>query len=493
MKKQNTAALFLLSAMLLSTAVSCGSEQTDSPKKGTDAVSVPETEAETMFVPDHLPDDLDFGGRTFTMLVRDEMGGLIETFTADSENGEIVNDAIYGRNQAIEERLNVSLDFVKKHGEANAEGVELTNSFRASVLASDGAYDLAAVRSNEQPKLVLEGLTLDMKPLPYLDFSMPWWPDSLLKELTIDGKLYFASGDASMGILRDMICLFYNKDLADSYDIPDLYQTVFDGKWTFDTFLNTFKGVYADLDGDNAKSADDRFGYAFGDPNQIYAYIDAFQLNILNWADGLPSVYSFCEQKDIDVHDKLADMVFNNPDFALDNWNQRTYQTSFAAGNVLFINGQFKDTDMYRDIDAFSYGVLPMPKYDEAQKEYCTCVRATYSTFCIPATVAEPDVSAAVLECLASESYRRVTPAYFESALKVKYSQDNESARIYDLIRSSVRFSFGVVFTGVIGDPQNMYKETIWNNKNWMTYYASWEPTASKKLNDTIEKIKELE
>ena len=139
-----------------------------------------------------------------------------------------------------------------------------------------------------------------------------------------------------------------------------------------------------------------------------------------------------------------------------------------------------------------------MPKYDEVQEDYGTCVRATYSSFVIPRTASDRDMAAAVLECFASESYRQVSPAYYERALKVKYSRDDESAQIYDLIKSSVKFSFGVAYGYAFKDPQNTFKNAIFgiegrSSGNWATQYAAWEKAASEGLAKTVETLRGLE
>jgi len=137
--------------------------------------------------------------------------------------------------------------------------------------------------------------------------------------------------------------------------------------------------------------------------------------------------------------------------------------------------------------------VLPFPKYNEAQEDYRTTARATYSSFCIPVTAKDPDMSAAVLECFASESYRKVSPAYFENALKIKYTRDDESAMMFDLIKSSVTFSFATSFTTSIGDPQNTWKgQLAASNENWMSYMATWIPASQEKLDSALEILKEL-
>ena len=53
------------------------------------------------------------GGKTFTILTSDQCN---YEFLADELTGELLNDAVYNRNLAVEELLDVKLDVVSKPG-----------------------------------------------------------------------------------------------------------------------------------------------------------------------------------------------------------------------------------------------------------------------------------------------------------------------------------------------------------------------------------------
>ena len=58
--------------------------------------------------------------------------------------------------------------------------------------------------------------------------------------------------------------------------------------------------------------------------------------------------------------------------------------------------------------------------------------------FGIPVTNTKMDMTGMLLEALAAESYRTVTPIYYEMALKIKYVRDDISAIMIDLVREGV-------------------------------------------------------
>ena len=68
------------------------------------------------------------------------------------------------------------------------------------------------------------------------------------------------------------------------------------------------------------------------------------------------------------------------------------------------------------------------------------------SYFCIPTTVADADMSGAVLEALSYYGKEYITPAYYDTTLKGKYFRDEESSEMLDLIFASRFFDVGTYY-----------------------------------------------
>ncbi len=265
------AALLLLGAMLIPAAVSCGEtaapQNTEDTKSADTAKTEPVDPAEVC----SLDPALDFGGKTFNFLIREAVANT--EFFVEAETGDIVDDALFTREQAVDERPNVGLNFMPMPGEW-ADRDTFNGAIRQSVMANDGAYDLCGVLSNQLSTLALEGLLLNLYELPHLDFSRAWWAKGLLDELAVYDKLYFASGDASLGLVNGMMCVFYNKSMGQDFDIPDMYELTNEGKWTIGKAIELTKDVWQDIDGSGGKSDADRLGFGVGDWNQLYGFIE---------------------------------------------------------------------------------------------------------------------------------------------------------------------------------------------------------------------------
>ena len=186
----------LLSLLMLSSVVTgCGGDGETAVT--TDAATAAQTvdttpvETEPSYLPDDLPEDLDFGGDVVHIFgwERD-----VPEFTVDGETGDIVNDAIFARNRTVEERLNVDLTYTLAPGNSTYKG-EWVKQVKQTTMAGDGANDIVGGYSMAGATLAYNRLLMDLKEQPYLDFTKPWWPSSLINEATCDDKLYFCSGD----------------------------------------------------------------------------------------------------------------------------------------------------------------------------------------------------------------------------------------------------------------------------------------------------------
>ena len=95
-----------------------------------------------------------------------------------------------------------------------------------------------------------------------------------------------------------------------------------------------------------------------------------------------------------------------------------------------------------------AYGILPMPKYDAAQQNYLTTLIDEVSMFGVMRPVPEDELEfvGILFTALNAESYREVYPVYYDVALKNKYSEDPETAKMIDLIMDGRTFDLGFTF-----------------------------------------------
>ena len=477
----------LLSAVLLA---SCGGTGSELPAVPADTEQTEAAAAETAEAPrlDSLPQDLDFGGAA--VMIYDDKDLPIKDYHAE-ETGDIVDDALFARNRAVEERLNITLDFFDSEGAYEKREV-FAGGIRQSVMANEGAYDIAAGYSLSTASLASGGYLANLVNTEYLDFSMPWWSDSLIDCLCVQNHLYFVSGDISTNTLGGSFCVFFNKSMQQTYDVGDPYALVDAGKWTLDALLSMAKGIYEDVNANGKKDKEDRFGLSANSTSFDNLYFSCGMNMIDHLPDGSAAVSAdWNGERAVSLIGILCDAFHNGTDAYFSDESEGSAKENFLNGNSVFmLAGLSLAATTLRDAD-FDYGIVPAPKWDEEQEQYHTVAAYTNGMYCIPADAKDLSLSSAVMEAMAMESYYTLAPAFFETAMKVKYTSDNDSARMFDIIKGSVMYDFGRMFSQSALDsiPGAFRNAVVSNQSNWTSACEKTLPKFEKLLSELTETL----
>ncbi len=483
------AALLCLTAIL----ASCGETALPPEETTAEVSSAPdETEPSRENEKSSLPDDLDFGGETVTVLMRSEEDYARE-FSAESENGDVVNDAVWRRNLAVQEKLNVKLETIARPG-SWGKNTAFINQLRSEVMADAAEFDVIAYYAYCNSQLAAEGLLTELSDLPYVDADRPWWSSLIVENGKTYGKNYLLSGDIVLSNAFERVTLFYNKELAAEWKLDGLYDMVFDGTWTFEAFRTIVKDIWRDLNGDSAVDAGDFFGYE-GTAYLYDAFVAGMDVKLTEPAKDGGWDWCVFTERNTEIVDRVNSLLTEKGVNFTDASNG-TDITNFVEGKVIFSTELLSFTEKLRDMKA-DYGILPMPKYDENQKEYYTITRDNYSQVCVPVTCRDLKKAGAFLECAAEQSYKTVTPAYYEQAMKTKYLRDDESSRIFDLIIAGEWHDFGEIYTlplggtGASGGPICMIRAAIING-GFASLAASMQPTMDERLSKLLDDLENL-
>lgn len=395
------------------------------------------------YLKDDLPADLNFGNKPISIMC---WNSEQPEFEVQDQTGDLVGDSIYLRNINTEERLGVTLSFIPVTGDYNHQA-DWISAANASI-QSGGDYDIFAGYSMTGATMAVRGYSRNLMEREYLDFDKPWWPSSLIDKATINGKLYFCSGDISTNMLHFMYAVFFNKQILEINALESPYELVDSGAWTYTKMFEMATNLYVDNNSDGVRDQDDTYGLCTASIHYDAFFTGAGLETIVKDAnEQLVISSSFNSEKTI----KLLEDIYAFMHEGQDGYNGSTGAV-FAKGNTLFtLDRSYMGLLRKDDID-FEYGIVPVPKFDEAQEDYVTCMAFPYTTYEISVACKEPDMAAAVLECLGSEGYRNVTPMLFETSMKYKYSKDDESARMYDIIRDGVSIDVGRLFCTELKD-----------------------------------------
>ncbi len=444
MKSQKQILALLLLASALITA-SCGSGDTTTSDTAP-SVTEAQTAAETLSPLDLTLASLstqDYGGYEFTIMDRNSEHTPWHTYDvfAEGENGDAINDAVFQRNRLIEELYNIKF---------KEEAVYIpVDNMQKLIIAGDDTIDVFTDGLNALTKLTTGNMLYDYNDIDEVQFDQPWWDQQMRTELSIDGKCFFATGDISIMDNEGTWCILFNKKMIENYDLEDPYMLVKEGVWTIDKMYEMAKAVAADLDGDGKMTGTDQFGFLTEVYNVYALWVGGDNMIIEKNADDLP-VSAMYNERSATVYDKVLEMQFDTSVSASAGSAvfpaYSDMNVCFTEGRGLFDYGAMALISDFRETE-HDFGILPSPKLDMSQKEYCnTFSPYNMTAYAIPATVSDVSRTGSVLEAMAQVSSHILTPAYMDVSLVGKFVRDNESEEMIELILATRSYDIGAIF-----------------------------------------------
>jgi ABC-type glycerol-3-phosphate transport system substrate-binding protein len=404
-------------------------EEGESPAPENEQYSMLE---ERLKVADNIEDE-DMGGMAFRVTYRDNH--YIKELFVEEETGENVEDAIYLRNKKIEERFNI-----------NFVTVPVTSPEKEAlkaVRAGDDALDLVVTHMIELAGSSLSNPYLDWGAMPTVDLSQIWFLQDAVKEMSVNNKLFVVPGEYCLSILYNSYCMYFNKTLVQNYGLENPYRLVLEGKWTLETLNEVTRGMYQDLDGDGKKSTGDFYGLATNYYSAVVTYTYSSGMRIMqNNAAGIPENV-VPNEKAYANFNKIYDLLINNPGAFAGNWGEDG--TIYRENRAVFLNDLFSAAKGFRTLED-DFGMIPYPKFDEAQQRYYTMSDGGSSMMAIPNTIKDPGRVGKIVSALNAESWKTVVPQYYDVALKIKFARDDESVQVLDMLLDGRTFDFGYIY-----------------------------------------------
>ncbi len=491
-------AFLTLSGILVACAETGDSEVTEnssasttapenSNEAGNNAGETTTSAPETLFEEDDLDEKYNFN-KTITVYMWSDY--TMREFHAE-ESGDVIDDAIFNRNDNVEERLGITFDFVEVKG--NGDNYKKWMQQAENDFQSDNTYDIYAGYSRSAPLMALKNMNANL--LEHNSFSVEksWWPAALTNECTINDQLYYCSGDISTNLLWMMIATFYNKDLYTQYFANEKtpMEMVQDKEWTMDKLFSMTQDIYTD-DGNAVRDNLDTYGYVLYDVN-----IDAFQT-----AAGIVSIEKdnddnliistgWNSQRCADVCELVGNFLASPGCY---HENKTSIRDIFFEERALFITDRVfivagKDTSETAKIE-FSYGIVPNPMYSADQLNYMTNVGHPFTMYAVNAQSKNLEEAVTTLEAMGSANHRSVTPAVFEVAMKVRYTDDPLAAEMYDILRENISFDLGRIYAETFGNgTANIFRKTA--NSSNPSSLLSLIKTNERIIKNGIKKIDE--
>lgn len=315
----------------------------------------------------------------------------------------------------------------------------------------------------------------------YIDLSCDWWLEDWNDTLTMNNKLYGINGYGVVESMSGATEIYFNKTIYDGLypdsSYSELYKMVDDGKWTIDRMMEMAETARNDLDGDGVMGETDRYGIVSSNIAYVLLYSMGSEYIIPDENEGY--VLNFNGEHNIDVFQKMFRLC--NSDYYLHMNEWLAPNTVFGDGLALFQISAFDQA--YRIMKTgVDYGILPLPKYNEAQTRYYTVNNAT-GCFTIFTSCDDLEFSAIMLNAWNYYSYEIIRPQYKESFYKYNIAGESEDSRMIDLIFENMTPEFAHAYGTSFGNPAGKIYSLILNkDTGYTSFYKGNEDTWQSQL-----------
>ncbi|MBQ4590503.1 MAG: hypothetical protein IJB20_00575 [Clostridia bacterium] len=497
----------LLAALMLSSAAAmsaCGESEVNSettattdtttPTAGEAAEEVVEEELSDLErrqrIPDNLPDQK-FDGEGFRVMSFGTSAGFNYTteIWVEELNGDACNDAVYNRNVKIEDRFDVKISVTE---DANPH-----STVKTFVTAGTPDYHIVGFYDYVTYTPVNAGVLMNWLDAPYVNLEQPWHNKLANDGATINNKLFSICSDLSITSMTYTHAIFANTGLLSDfgYSTDDLYGFVKEGTWTIDKMIEMTTPMYIDENGNGKADTNDTYGFGYQITNPGDVWLTAFGEKVCTYTPENGIEITFMNDKTVSILEKLLEYHYNCQGFTklATQYDEETY---FLEEKLVMAPMRFSAAyNKLREMDAV-YTMIPFPKWDENQEAYYTNADDKFTVFGLPLTSApEIEFVSIIFEAMSAESYKTVFPAYYDQALKGKYSSDATTAEMVELIMAGRAFDFSFQFGESCFQrlPYLIRDHLVNNNPNLASAYKKLEKALNKSMDKILGKAYDLE
>ena len=434
---------------------------------------------------------MDFGGSTFKILIDQEDINLLDVDDIDVEgmNGEVLNDAYYTRKTLVEDTYNVKLEGV------HVNNFQISDFVEKSVRSGLDEYDAYVPRLMNAGLYAAKGYGVNLLDTN-LAIDAPWWDKNIIRDTSVNNAAYIIAGDIFIKHYDGISMLMFNKKLLMDLGLENPYNLVQNNQWTISKFNEMIKGVALDLDGNGKMDRYDRYGFATqGDC--VSSFINACGEKFVTKDKNDLPVFCGNSEKMSNIIDRMLDIYsddiycMHRDGFGKEGGGDLIQFWVFPEGRALFYYAYSRYINLGLRNMEDDFGILPLPKWDSSQSEYYSNVNYWHSyTYMIPITVTDVERSAYIIDAMAYHGRKIIKPAYYDVCLQRKYTRDEESSEMLDIIFASTVYDLGIVYD--IGGYYNTIQTDVFSNhaNNMMSQYDKLSNKIEKSMNDLIDEFK---
>lgn len=486
MKKKHLSLFLATLLFCLPVLSACGDGDKDDEKdnssttvgNGVETTTAPETS-----LLDTLPRE-DYGNYEFHILATMHDWAVCN-MTAEEMTGEVINDAIFKRQLAVEDRLKIKL--------VEEIGGGVANRLNNAVMAQTHEYDLCNIATSEALNAYQKGYVVDQNEIETMNLDNPWWEKDLNDTLNMGGVQYITFGQSNLVYYNSFYIIAFNKQMITDLGLENPHDLVKSGDWTWDKMYEMMQAAANDLNGDGTYTiGEDTIGFTGHVNHMRNLLLSSGETITQTDADGNPT-YNGLTERYINGYEKFMQYFIESPIAAVTGCSPnhftgftatagvKSYVDAFNRGYSLFSATGTYEVMALRESN-MEYGLVIMPKYDKDQLDYVAPVYSAADGMVIPSTTPDLDRVGVIMETLGALSYNNVLDALVSNVLHYKCANSETDIEMIDLIFE--KGAIDVALANNFGSCANVLNSLqTYYNHSVVSSFA----TISKKITSDIE------
>jgi len=448
----------LAALMIMSLLVACGNNNEDEGGDKTDLGLETGTEQDPK-----LPAK-DYQEYEFTFITNAGSSYNVGYLVSDAEEeGETLDDAIFRRNQLIEEKYNIKIVHITTP--------DIVNEVRTQIKAGLTDFDVIVASGRNLSTMARENVLYNLLDVETFNLDHTYWDQNANEQLRMGDKLYYTN--CALNISTIGFCVFFNKQLVEDYQLTSPYEYIENNEWTMDNWAQMVNSISRDMNSDGAMTEFDQYGSLMEHHNvRMFLYASGIRATT-NDESGYPQL-TLMSNKDkvVDICAKLKE-VFSNDSTCYcmtcanisfpDNYAHKYAYLRYLFTQDLYLFHYQSEGAMSAFAEMESdFGLIPFPKYNSAQEKYQTMYPVNNHLVALPSVIEDIERTGAIVEDMNYYSSFVLEPVWFDTLLARRYARDDESEASLRLLRDNCVYDIGAFydFGGVLSiigsDPKTL-------------------------------------
>ncbi len=404
----------------------------------------------------------------------------VQQFTYLEElEGNTINSAVQERNNIIEETYGITFDV--------SAAQYPTDEVALLVQGGTDEYDIIVDSVDRLVKGISSRYYWSLDDIMNIDH--PWWDAQAIDSLALGSRHYLLAGDALLTDDDNTYLTLYNKDMYKTNSAVsgkgDIYEIVRNGEFTIDLYYEMCREV---------SKADENGQWGF---NATYGNLShSYGATVMMNGCGIATVeknendelyINVMDQSAVGAFDKVyelmsdtqntqrAELIAGQSTTSPSQYGFAELEEMFVNGRGLFYNTTSGSISILKSANLdFEFGVLPIPKLNKEQENYCNTVnRYQSSAIAIPTTVPKSrlEIVTFALQTLGFHN-ADVIRAYYQTTLQLQAVQSDDDAEMLDIVYNNRFYDIGAIYEW--GSLVSLYGSVI-SNSGANTLASSWE------------------